>query len=169
MLAEIAAPFVDARASDLALALDGPPEPAFCHLHAELAGFQVELRVLGCSHQVRVRRGEQELSEVVACRRGAAPGLPPVLERLGVGLAYAFRSRTLTYEPDDFAAEAVDILKRVGERPGELVGVFPGLAHAFTALRARPTDTGVCWRSWHAYPQTHEIVRTSSTVCTPAR
>lgn len=169
MLAEIAAPFVDSRASDLALTLDGPREPALCLTRLVRAGFDVELRVLGGSHQVIVRMGERELSEVVACRPGTPPGLPRRLDRAGTGLLYGFESRTEAGDPSGFAARASRVLDEVGGRPDELVGLFPGSPHAFTALRVRVDEGAVRWHTWHAYPQTSEIVETSGVVCAPGR
>ena len=169
MLAEIAAPFLDARASDLALTLDGPREPALCLAQVEGAGFEVELRVLGGSHQVIVRTGEGELSEVVACRPGAPPGLPRRLERPGAALRYAFESYTESPDMRGFAERAERVLAEVGGRPDELVGMFPGSPHAFTALSVRFEGAAVRWRTWHAYPQTSEIVATRGVVCAPGR
>lgn len=167
MLAEIAAPFVDSRASDLTLTLDGPREPALCLTRLELAGFEVELRVLGGSHQVIVRWGGRELSEVVACRPGTPPGLPRRLDRAGTGLRYEFESRTEGGDAAGFAARAGSVLAEVGGRPDELVGLFPGSPHAFTALRVRAEETAVRWQTWHAYPQTGELVATTGVVCAP--
>lgn len=169
MLAEIAAPFVDSRASDLALTLDGPREPALCVTRLERAGFEVELCVLGGSHQVIVRLGERKLSEVVACRPGAPPGLPRRLDRAGIGLRYEFESRTHEADQSRFAARASRVLAEVGGRPDELVGLFPGSPHAFTALRVRVEEAAVRWHTWHAYPQTSEIVETSGVACAPGR
>ncbi|MFD0785789.1 DUF2617 family protein, partial [Micromonospora azadirachtae] len=47
-----------------------------------------------------------------------------------------------------------------------LVGVFPGDPDAVTALAVRSGSPGgeVAWRTWHAYPQTNELVLTETVV-----
>jgi hypothetical protein len=59
--------------------------------------------------------------------------------------------------PLDHSAAA--IAQAVGADPRGLVGVFAG--DAFTALRAEPHGAGVRWETWHAYPQTGELVHTT--------
>ncbi len=69
--------------------------------------------------------------------------------RLGAA-GYAERARGL------IAAAAAD--------PRGLVGVFPGRDGAFTSLRVCERPRGAAWETWHGYPQTAELVRTSSTI-----
>ena len=54
----------------------------------------------------------------------------------------------------------------LADDPYALVGVFPGDADAVTALAVR-TDLphgSLGWRTWHAYPQTNELVLTETVV-----
>ena len=54
----------------------------------------------------------------------------------------------------------------LADDPYALVGVFPGDVDAVTALSVRPDppDGTVGWRTWHAYPQTNELVLTETVV-----
>lgn len=170
MLTRIDAPFADARAGDLSLAFDRPPEPALCTMRLDRVGFELELRILGWSHQVLARRGRHTVSETVACLPGADPGLPGEVARLGpAGLFYRFRSSSagdLEINGDDrFDRRAERILGEVGSDENGLVGVFPGPEHAFTALRVTVEEATVVWESWHSYPQTREIVATGGRLC----
>lgn len=154
MLIRLDVPFADVRAGELSLTLGAPPEPAVEALRATVNGFDVELRLLGCSHQALVG----EVSETVACRPGARGPLPP---RAGAG-GYAFRARTTTHEPAGYARRARLAIAAAAQDPAALVGIFPGLEHAFTALRVRPLPRGIAWTTWHGYPQTGELVVTAS-------
>jgi hypothetical protein len=51
---------------------------------------------------------------------------------------------------------------RLARDPDALVGVFPGLPNAFTGIRCRAIGAVLSWETWHAYPQTGELVRTKS-------
>ena len=154
MLIRLDLPFADVRARDLALTLGAPPEPALQVLRAEVAGLAVELRLLGCSHQVLAG----ELSETVACRPGAQGPLPESAETPG----YSFRARVTREGPAAYARRARSAIEAVGPDPQALVGIFPGPADAFTALRIRAVEGAVAWTSWHGYPQTGELVVTES-------
>jgi hypothetical protein len=163
-LSAIDAPFVDARASDLTLALGEEAKPALLVRRLEGAGFELELRVLGCSHQVMARRTGPgpgaELSEVVACLPGRREALPAHLVREGPAERYDFASRVLSLEPRAHARCADELLAAVEPDGGGLVGVFPGLVGALTALRCRAREGGIDWMTWHTYPQTGEVVET---------
>ncbi len=74
-------------------------------------------------------------------------------------------SRAAAVEPLD--PTALDLLAaRVAADPRGLVGVFGADPGALTALRAAPLGAGegVAWETWHAYPQSGELVRTRSEV-----
>ncbi len=58
-------------------------------------------------------------------------------------------------------ARAVDgLVARYGNDPSALVAAFPGSPHAATILAADVKGPTVGWRTWHAYPQTAELVET---------
>jgi len=165
-LSVIDAPFADARAGDLTLSLEEAPKPALLVRTFAAEGVEVELRVLGCSHQVLVRRarGETELSEVVACLPASPSALPRRLDRDRPGATYEFRSRVLRLDPAAHARRAEEVGAAAAEDTGGLVGIFPGQPGAVTALRSRIAVDGVAWSTWHAYPQTGEVVETRTRV-----
>lgn len=166
MRTALTAPYADVRAADLVLELDAPEAPALEVLELALGGFQLELRLLGHSHQVVVSAPGFELSETVSCRPEAADEgrLPGARAVRRDGRAYAFSAALLPLE--EFADGA--LAAAVAADPQGLVADFAGRPGAFTALRAAAVDepgvTGVRWETWHAYPQTGELVRTTGEV-----
>lgn len=171
MLIEVRQPYVDVRAHDLSLTLEAPAAPALEVLRATVGGFEIELRLLGFSHQALIDGGER-LSETVACVPGVAGVLPP--RRTDGG--YDFRARVERHDADAYAARAAAVLLGTASDPLALAGLFasaPGqtatsgvATPAFTALTVRPLERGdgVAWTTWHGYPQSGEIVVTSSRV-----
>lgn len=147
MLIRVDVPFSDVRAADLALVLGAAPEPALEVLRVD----GVELRLLGCSHQAIV----DGLSETVACRPSDSGPLPT---RMRHG-EYAFRARVDRLGPAAYAARAREMIAALRDDDRGLVGMFPGFAQAFTALRVLDATT---WETWHGYPQTGELVHTRS-------
>jgi len=131
-------------------------------------GFELELRILGCSHQVIVRRPDpidgtdRRLSEVVACLPGTRADLPTHFGRGAPGERYAFRSRVVGLDAAAHTARAAALGAEADQDPDALVGVFPGLPGALTALRCRVLPRALGWRTWHTYPQTGEVVETST-------
>ncbi len=168
MRALIAAPFVDSRAADLSLAFGLDRLPALGTHRVELPGASVELRVLGASHQVVLDIDGLEWSETVACLPDRAGALP-TREQSRVGdLVSRFSARCVRLPPAELAAR-IRALRRHGEgHPHALVGTFPGSPLAVTAMVVDPVDPAVPlgppigWWSWHAYPQTGELVTTRS-------
>jgi len=164
--AALTAPYADVRAADLVLALDGPPAPALDTLGLVLGELRLELRLLGHSHQAIVTAPGFELSETVSCRPGAGDDgrLPDAWAVRRDGRAYAFSAEVLSLDELDDGA----ITAAVAEDPQGLIGVFAGRAGAFTALRGaavrEPRGSGVRWETWHAYPQTGELVHTTGEV-----
>jgi hypothetical protein len=154
VLIELRLPFADVRAGDLVLALGEPARPALETLTLRAGGHDVELRLLGCSHQVLVDGGE-ELSETVACLPGVTGDLP-------TGTAagrYAFSARVEQHTPAAYAARAMALLRGAAESATTLAGLFPSDgAAAFTLLRL---GDGLSWRTFHGYPQSGEIVVTA--------
>ena len=170
MLIEVSRPYVDMSAGDLSLTLGAAPAAAIETLRVCAGGYAIELRLLGCSHQALVEDGEHGLSETVACVPGVRGSLPE--ERIDG--RYSFRARVERHCPAVYAARAAGVLASVTGDPRALVGVFapsPGAAQgpcrpatAFTALAASPSASGngIAWTTWHGYPQSGELVVTSS-------
>lgn len=180
MLTDLAVPFLDARASRLAWSLGLDRQPALEHLALEhlclehlclehpaleLRGAAVEMRLLGASHQVVVDSARGSWSEVVACSSGATTAsLPSVIRRERGGEQYRFRSMVARLGAAALAERVDNLVVALAGRPDALVGRFPGSPHAVTAVVARPSSGGVRWRTVHAYPQTGELVATTSSV-----
>lgn len=164
MLITLDTPFADVRAGDLSLVIGAQPAPALERLTARTAGFAIELRLLGCSHQALVIEGA-ELSETVACLPGVEEELPA--ERtlsVAAGIRYDFRAQVRRLDEPDYERVAQAAIGAVREDRHGLVGIFPGPTDAFTALRVAPLEgrAGVRWQSWHGYPQARELVVTES-------
>ena len=165
MRALIAAPFVDSRAADLSLVFGLDRLPALGTHRVELPGVSVELRVLGASHQVVLDLDGLEWSETVACLPDRAGALPTREESQAGHLVSRFAARCVRLAPAALAARVRGLRRRCEGHPQALVGTFPGSPLAVTALQVDPAvDTGVPagWWSWHAYPQTGELVVTRS-------
>ncbi|RFS84811.1 DUF2617 family protein [Actinomadura spongiicola] len=182
MHAPLDTPYADARADALSFALGLPPLDALAVLPVERGGLTVELRLLGASHQVIAG----PLSETVACLPGDAEPLPGHASTDLPGWTYEFAATTAALSDDTAFGRAVEALcERLADRGDALTGDFPGSPHAVTALaleqtvleraagrkiEARtpaPEETGIGWRTWHAYPQTREIVMTRSRLVRP--
>ncbi len=107
------------------------------------------------------------LSEVVACVPGVEGTLPAQLSSSWAGGEYTFRSECLVLGRDEHARRSRTLLRRLGAEPNALVGVFPGLADAFTGIRCRAAGAAIAWETWHSYPQSGELVRTAGTLRRP--
>ncbi|MEV0808897.1 DUF2617 family protein [Micromonospora sp. NPDC050200] len=161
MLVSIDTPYVDTSAADLGLALGGPELPALAVREVELpGGARLRLRLLGASHQV-VLGG---LTETVACLPGRPPHLPSTLHDEPNG--YRFTATVLRPSAGELRVRVAALRAELADDPYALVGVFPGGPDAVTALAVRPDPRGgsVGWRTWHAYPQTNELVLTETVV-----
>ncbi|TDV54083.1 DUF2617 family protein [Actinophytocola oryzae] len=158
MRARISTRFADSRAADLSLAYGLSPLPALGTHQVTLDGVTLELRVLGASHQVVIG----DWSETVACLPDR-PGALPATSTEVVG-DYTARFEARCDRPADFAATVSRIVADCEADGHSLVAEFPGSPLAVTALSARSTAAGVCWETWHAYPQAGELVWTSSVV-----
>lgn len=161
MLVSLHAPYVDTSAADLSLALGGPELPALAVRDIDLPGLpRLRLRLLGASHQVVLGR----LTETVACLPGRPPHLPGTLhdERAG----YRFLATVLRPDGDGLRTRVATLRAELADDPYALIGVFPGDEDAVTALSVRPgpPDGALAWRTWHAYPQTNELVLTETVV-----
>jgi hypothetical protein len=129
-----------------------------------MGAVSVELRILGCSHQALVRAEGDLLSEVVACLPDGSRNLPRSLSRPGAHRDYAFSSEVLSLSGLEHGRRARAVVEEVESDPDGLLGVFPGLPNAFTAVRWRGDGSVLRWETWHSYPQTREIVHTASTL-----
>lgn len=155
---ELDVPFADVSAAGLRWALGLEAQPALAVRSVRVGRVSVELRVLGASHQVMVRRdGRALLSETVACGVPDAAGLPDHLESGG----YRFTSHVEQLDADDLRHRIRGLGAVLASRPGAIVAAFPGDAHAVTAIAVDPTMP-LSWRTWHAYPQTGELVMTAT-------
>lgn len=171
MLHTIAAAYRDTCASDLSLRLGLAPQPALSTLSVSLAGGEVELRLLGHSHQVLTRgviaspecAGSDVLSEVVACLPGRGE-LPATARHALPDADYHFQSHVVALTPPALASRALRLLAGFSEHPRALVGAFPGSPHALTVVLAQVRDGELTWRSWHLYPQSGQVVLTRSRV-----
>ncbi|POM25014.1 hypothetical protein BTM25_36550 [Actinomadura rubteroloni] len=153
MLAPLDTPFADTRADALRFALGLPPLDALAVLAVPCGTRTVELRLLGASHQIICG----DVSETVACLPDTGAPLPGRYDTA----SYAFTARTERHADDAAFARAVAAVRAdLDGRRDALTGAFPGSPHAVTALLAEPSGLG--WRTWHAYPQTREIVMTRS-------
>ncbi|MEU1836315.1 DUF2617 family protein [Micromonospora chersina] len=161
MLVALDAPYVDTRAADLSLALGGPERPALHVREVTLpGGLRLRLRLLGASHQVICG----DLTETVACLPGRPPHLPDALHDETAG--YRFTAMVLRPAGDGLRTRVAALRADLADDPYALVGVFPGDEDAITALAVRPAPPAgsVAWRTWHAYPQTNELVLTETVV-----
>ncbi len=166
MRVDLTVPYADVRAADLTLELGLDPVPALEVLRVPLGPALLELRLLGHSHQARAELPGAAFSETVRCGDGRPGGLPPRSADAAGGWAYAFTAAVEALDPAQLDALAA----RVAADPHGLVGVFGADPAALTALQAAPLGpaagarSGVAWETWHAYPQSGELVRTRTEV-----
>lgn len=161
----LAVPYADVRAADLVLALGAPAVPALGEVRLELGPYTLTLGVLGHSHQALVTGEGVHLREQVACRPGVPGDLPATLSQDAGAHHYAFTSDVVALTADAIA----QVTAAVARDPQGLVGTFGADPGAFTALRAAPERcddgrAGIAWETWHAYPQSGELVVTTGQV-----
>lgn len=154
----------------------GPPSGAGAPVRQAAGGpapstapWALRLRLLGASHQVVVDAPAGRLVETVACLPGRRAALPAAAEDAGTG--YRFTARVLRLAPRTLRDQVADLRRELADDERALVGVFPGDPEALTALHAvaaRADAPGgsaeIAWRTWHAYPQTGELVQTATTI-----
>jgi hypothetical protein len=168
MLLTIGTPYVDTTANALGFVLGGSALHPLAVREVRLAGIDVELRLLGASHQVFAGA----VRETVACLPDVTGPLPQTLGRAFEGWSYRFTAEVSRPAPAEFRREVRRLRERFADLPNTLGGVFPGSPEAMTVLSAAvlpSTGAGprVTWSTWHSYPQTAEIVMTQ-TVLEPA-
>jgi hypothetical protein len=152
--------FADSRAADLSLAHGLRPLPALGTHRVVLPGIELELRVLGASHQVVLG----DWTETVACLPDRALGLPPASAAVVGDFRVRFLAECRRLGPSEFADEVSHVVSACESDEHALVAEFPGSPLAVTALSARAMGAGARWRTWHAYPQVGELVCTSTEV-----
>lgn len=160
MLTTLQVPYVDTSAGELVWTLDHPQVPALSAHSVALPGADVELRVLGASHQVVLRYDGTEVIETVACLPGVEPYLPETAVRPANGRTYTFESRVADVTTGELRHQ-VSELRRDGD---VFLATFPAEPDAVTALRLDGDASGVRWRTWHVYPRNRQIVHTSTEV-----
>ncbi|WP_165367637.1 DUF2617 family protein [Phytoactinopolyspora endophytica] len=169
MLATLDVPYVDTTAEELVWTLDHPTEQALARavIPLTLPGARLELRILGASHQVVLDWEHGTILETVACLPGRPPELPAEADRRIGGRRYRFRARVEEMAPADLH-EQVGVLRRRADLDGDggrmVLAEFPSHPDAVTALSAGSDDPGVSWVTWHVYPNSGQIVTTSTEV-----
>lgn len=164
MYTAVDAPFTDTRAADLAWSITHPLIEPLAVRVVTLAGTRIELSVLGASHQVLLEHAAARLVETVACLPGECGGLPETRSPRIAGVArHSFASSVRRLDPAEFTARTTGVRDLLADRPDALVATFPGAPLAVTGLLAVAAGPVLHWRSWHAYPQSGELVTTMST------
>ncbi|MGW5876478.1 DUF2617 family protein [Nocardiopsis terrae] len=168
MRASISTPFVDTKADDLVWTLNHPLVESLAARTVEVPGFGVELRVLGASHQVVLRSVSDggELVETVACLPGVPGGLPGCAGHPLPGVGdYRFDSVVESLSRRELALRVAEVHDATSDSPGGLLVAFPGDPLAITALHLTSgSGESLRWRTWHAYPQSNELVTTTTTL-----
>ncbi|WP_037911799.1 DUF2617 family protein [Actinacidiphila yeochonensis] len=169
MLTTLETAYTDTRAGDLAWCLGKDALPALAVLGVRVGDAgglraEVELRLLGASHQVLVEAGQGGCSETVACLPGRQAPLPLGVARQVGPWEYEFSARVEELSAASFTGRAQELLALVADHPHGLAGTFPGDPNAFTAMLVRCSEGGVAWRTWHAYPQEGRLVATRTRV-----
>ncbi|MYW01497.1 DUF2617 family protein [Streptomyces sp. SID3343] len=165
MHATLTTSYTDTRAEDLGWCLGLPSLPALAERTVELGGLKLELRLLGASHQMMIdpaSGGLEPVSETVACVPGAATPLPArAATRLG-RWEYEFTALTQSFADEDFVARVREIVTLASGHTHGLIGDYPGLPYAVTAMVVERCEAGAVWSTWHTYPQERRIVSTRS-------
>lgn len=157
MIAPLSVPYKDVRASELSWSLEAPDQPPLHARRHPVGALDVEVRILGASHQVLVRVGERLICrETVACREPAPDPLPIAIEReLDDGYHYEVRCEVRAVSAAAFSAWVLALHDYAGALVDATVAVFPATPDAVTAVVVEPLPVrlhGVLWRTWHTYP-----------------
>jgi hypothetical protein len=160
----IATFYTDSRAADLSLVYGLAPIPALGTHLVKLPGLQLELRVLGTSHQVLLFAAAGAVSETVACLSEHPGALPGREDTVAGAFHVRFESRIERVRPDEMTQRVTEIARRCANDEQALLGEFPGSPLAVTALLVGAEPGGARWWTWHAYPQVGELVATETVV-----
>ncbi|UYQ60792.1 DUF2617 family protein [Streptomyces peucetius] len=153
---ELTTPYLDTDADQLSFTLGRPAREALAVRDLSVGGLDVQLRLLGASHQVFAG----PVRETVACLPGVAGGLPDSAEQEFDDWSYRFSARVEHFTVARFSEQVALIRARSEASREALYGVFPGSVAAVTALTVERHGTGLGWRTWHTYPQSRQIVAT---------
>jgi hypothetical protein len=158
VIAPLEVPYRDVRAADLSWSLDVPDQSPLHSKSYRVGALDVEVRILGASHQLVVRSGERLLCrETVACRTDEPGPLPVAIEReLDQGYRYEVRCEVRTVCAEYFPAWVAALRDYAAHLPAATIALFPEIPDAVTAvvLESLPSTLhGVLWRTWHTYPQ----------------
>jgi hypothetical protein len=192
MVVELDVGYCDTRAEDLGWSLELEPRPALAVRDLAEAGFLIQLRLLGASHQVVVRvAGAGHGPDP-----GSSPGFNPEFSRspeldCGPADAEPVCLETLACIPDrtgPVPAEAEAVLGRwhytfdshtgrhspaefdglIGgiERASRsgILGRYQGAPGAVTAISLHSEGRTLRWSTWHTSPQQGSIVTTPRTL-----
>ncbi|WP_149181462.1 DUF2617 family protein [Streptomyces sp. TRM49041] len=149
-------PYLDTDADQLSFTLGHPAREALAVRELTVGGIDVQLRLLGASHQVCAG----PVRETVACLPDVAGGLPDTATEDFDGWHYSFSAQVCSLSAEAFGAEVALIRSRSDAHPRALYGIFPGSADAVTALTVEREKAGLSWRTWHTYPRSRRIVAT---------
>ncbi|MEV3988522.1 DUF2617 family protein [Streptomyces sp. NPDC049837] len=149
-------PYLDTDADQLSFVLGRPARDALAVRDLTVGGLDVQLRLLGASHQVFAG----PVRETVACLPGVEGGLPDTAAQDFDGWHYRFGAHVERFGAQEFSARVARIRDRSEDHPRALYGVFPGSPEAVTALIVERESAGLSWRTWHTYPQSRQIVAT---------
>lgn len=157
--------YADTSAAHLGFSLSAAEQEPLARADATLAGIGISVRLLGASHQVVIDDGAHRLCETVACLPDLDSSLPASFQQS----SYVFGSTVEELDADAMHALVVDLTQRVQAHRVDglpaLIGAFPGIPDAVTAIVASASDDEtLTWETWHTYPQTGEVVATSSSL-----
>jgi hypothetical protein len=152
----LTAAYLDTDADQLSFALGRSAREALAVRDLRIGGLDVQLRLLGASHQVFAG----PVRETVACLPGVEGGLPDTAAQEFDDWIYSFSARVQHFTAEEFSERVARIRSRSDEHPQALYGIFPGSPDAVTAMTVEPQSTGLSWRTWHTYPQSRQIVAT---------
>lgn len=154
MLVDLDLPYRDVCAGHLCLSLSPCTVPAPATARFVFPTHEVELCILGSSHQVRVH-GASTLCETVACL-GRGQSLPARHYETG----YRFASSVERLHPAAFEILVARLVECADRDERTMLGRFPGHPQALTMVHVGAD--GRRWATWHTYPQDGEVVRTRS-------
>lgn len=164
MLVQLAVPFADASAVHLRWLLCASNARPLATMSLGLGEVELHLAVLGASHEIEARLpgGGPACVESVTCDAAAGSSLPERAERDLGRFRYRFRSLVVRLDAEALSSRARALHQRLAPDRRALVASFPGHPDALTGLAARPFARGVAWWTWHIYPASGEVVRTST-------
>jgi Protein of unknown function DUF2617 len=169
MLVDLLIGYCDTNAEELGWSLDLGLQPALATRRIHVPPFELEIRLLGASHQVAVRwarpgarradSSDPFCLETVACIPRQTTALPAEAVRDSPRWSYAFESAARTVDAGEFDRTIARL--EAGADRG-LVGRYPGECGALTAVLTSGGGRALSWTTWHTYPQDRRIVTTES-------